>query len=80
MQDFSLIPQHALNPRHDFVRRWVRGLVEVDDTRANVRLDVSRQRRASLGNGRVMRSAYKHCVEVSWAARSYRKSSRLHSL
>lgn len=50
-------PKNALDPGNDFVRRRVRGLVQVDDTRADVRLEVAAQRRAAVGDGREVTGA-----------------------
>jgi len=41
------VPQNPLNPGDDFVRTGVAGFVEVDDTTANVTLDVALQRRST---------------------------------
>lgn len=43
--------------------RRIRGLVEVDDTGINVRLEVSLERRGSGGNGSEMTSPNQHCIE-----------------
>jgi hypothetical protein len=42
--------KNALDPRDDFVTGGVGGLVEVNDTRADVGLDVSLQWRAAIGD------------------------------
>ena len=46
----------------DFVERRVRGLVKVDHTGGDVRLEVAVERSASLGDGGVMRRANEHCI------------------
>lgn len=33
-------PEYLLDPRDDFVRGWIRGLIEIDYARANVRFKV----------------------------------------
>ena len=43
-------PKHALHPRDYFMTRWVRRLVEIYDTGADVRLKVALERSASIGN------------------------------
>lgn len=43
-------PKDALNPGHDLVTRRVGRLVEIDNTRADVRLEVALQRRAAIGD------------------------------
>lgn len=40
----------------------VRGFVQVDDTRRNVRLDVALQRRAAVGDGRKVPRSHEHCT------------------
>lgn len=44
-------PKNALDPSDDFVTGRVGRLVQVDNTRADVRLDVALQRRTSIGDG-----------------------------
>jgi hypothetical protein len=53
-------PKHALHPRDHFVTRWVRGLVEIYDTGADVRLKVALEWGASIGNGSEMASSDKY--------------------
>lgn len=51
------VPKNALDPGNDFVTGRVGGLVEVDDTRADVRLEVALQRGGAIGDrGEVTRS------------------------
>ena len=45
------LPEDALHPSHDLVTGRVRGLVEVDDTGADVGLEVTLQGRAPAGIG-----------------------------
>jgi hypothetical protein len=54
--------QHAPDPRHDFVRRRVRRLVQVDHTRLDVRRQLALQRRAAVRDGREVRGAHEQLV------------------
>lgn len=56
--------QNATNPRHDLVRRRVGGLVEVDDTVAHVVVERALERRAAIGNRRVVTRANIELVKV----------------
>jgi hypothetical protein len=49
--------EHALEPRHDFVRRRVRGFVQVDDAVADVLLQRALQRGVAARNGGVVPGA-----------------------
>jgi hypothetical protein len=53
--------EHALDPGDDFVGRWVRWLVEVDNTGGNVGLEVSLKWCASVWNWCEMSSADEDC-------------------
>jgi len=55
------VPKNALDPSDNLVRGRVGGLVEVDDTRADVLLEVALQRRAAIGNGSEVASANENC-------------------
>lgn len=54
------IPEHALNPCDNFVGGWVGWLVKVDNTRRDVRLEVSLQWGASIWDWCEMSSANKN--------------------
>lgn len=54
-------PKNTLDPGDDFVTGRVGRLVEVNDTRADIRLDVSLQRRAAIGDRCEVASSDKHC-------------------
>lgn len=47
-------PKNSLHPRDDFVTGGVRRLVEVDDTGADIGLDITLQRLTSGRDGSVM--------------------------
>lgn len=51
-----LAAQDPADPSDDLVRRRVRGLVEVDHTRLDVRLEVTLQRRGTSGDGGEVRA------------------------
>lgn len=53
-------PENSLDPSDDLVTGRVGGLVEVDNARADVGLDVALQRGASIGNGREMTRSHEH--------------------
>lgn len=55
------VPKNALDPSDDLVRGRVGGLIEVDDTRADVLLEVALQRRAAIGDGSEVASANENC-------------------
>lgn len=55
------VPKNALDPSDDLVRGRVGRLVEVDDTRADVLLEVALQRRAAIGDGSEVASANENC-------------------
>jgi hypothetical protein len=57
----ALNAEHALEPCHDFVRGWVGGLVEVDDTRRNVGCEVAAERVATSGNRGEVTGADQDC-------------------
>ena len=59
------LPQHALDPSYDFVAGWIRGLVEINHTGADIGLQVARIGRASLGNRCEMSGADKYFLNVS---------------
>lgn len=54
-------PEHALDPSDDLVTRGIGRLIEVDDSRADVRLDVALQRRAAIGNGGEVTRSNENC-------------------
>jgi len=54
------LPEHTLHPCNDFMTGRVRGLVEVYNTRADVRLEIPLERCAAIGNGRKVTSANKY--------------------
>lgn len=58
--DTGNAPKHTLHPGDDLVTRRVRGLVEVDDTGADVLLEVSLERRAPIGDRREVTGADVH--------------------
>lgn len=53
-------PKNSLNPGHNLVTGRVGGLVQVDDTRADVGLDVTLQGRRSIGNGGEVAGSHKN--------------------
>jgi hypothetical protein len=55
------VPKNALDPSDNLVRRRIGGLVEVNDTRADVLLKVALQRRAAIGDGSEVTSANENC-------------------
>ncbi len=55
------VPEHALDPCHDFMGRWVGRLVEVDNSRGDVRLEFSLQWSASIWNWGEVSGANKDC-------------------
>jgi hypothetical protein len=55
------VPENALDPSDNLVRGRVRRLVEVDDTRADVLLEVALQRRAAIGDRGEVTSSHKDC-------------------
>lgn len=59
------LPQHTLHPRDHFMRRRVRGLVEVYDAGADVGLQVTIEGVAADGDGGKVTSANHHCRTVS---------------
>jgi hypothetical protein len=61
----TLATENALDPGDDFVRRGVRGLVKVDDTGGDVRLEVTLERGCASGDGGEVTSANKDCTQVS---------------
>jgi len=56
--------ENALDPSDNLVRGRVRGLVEVDDTRADVLLEVALQRRAAIGDRGEVTSSHEELVVV----------------
>lgn len=61
----NCLPKDALDPSDDLVRGRVRGLIEVDDTRANVRLDVALEGRAAVGDRGEVAGAHEHCRQTN---------------
>ena len=57
--------ENALDPGDDFMRGWIRGLVEVDDTRGDVGLQVSAVRVAADRYGCEVASADKDWEELA---------------
>lgn len=55
------LPQDALHPRDNLVGGRVGGLVQVDNTGADVGLEVTLQRRSTGGNGSEVTGANEHC-------------------
>ncbi len=56
--------KNATDPSNDLMGRWVRGLIEVDDSVADIVVNVSLQRRRSSWNGSVMTSSHIQFVIV----------------
>lgn len=57
-------PQNPLGPRNDFVRTGIARLVEVDNTTADVTLDVALERRSTARNRREVTGAHEEFVVV----------------
>src|SRR5690606_29545763 len=58
------IPKNSLHPSDDLMGRWVARLVKVDNTTANVTLDVALQRGSAARNGSEVPSANKEFIIV----------------
>lgn len=58
------IPKNSLHPSDDLMGRWVAGLVKVDNTTADVTLDVALQRGSAARNGSEVSSANKKFIIV----------------
>lgn len=56
--------KNALDPRHNLVRRRIGRLVEVEETRGDVALDLPLQRRTSFGQRRIVVRPHVHIVEI----------------
>ena len=70
------VPQHALDPGYDFVAGRIGGLVKINHTGADIRLQVARIGRASLRNRREVGGADKYFLNVSSrAVRSYGRAA-----
>jgi hypothetical protein len=70
------VPQHALDPGYDFVAGRVGGLVKINHTGADIRLQVARIGRASLRNRREVGGADKYFLNVSRrAVKSYGRAA-----
>jgi hypothetical protein len=61
----TLTTQDALDPGDDFVRGGVGGLVEVDDTAGDVRLEITLEGSCARGDGSKVSSANKDCAQAS---------------
>jgi hypothetical protein len=55
------LPEDALHPRDNLVGRRVGGLVQVDNTRADVGLEVTLQGRSTGRDGSEVTGANEHC-------------------
>lgn len=79
--------KHALHPGDDFVGRGVRGLVEVDDTRRDVALDITHVRLAAMGDRREVTGSHENCngnlsvrlVMASGAASAFEENWSTHA-
>lgn len=61
------LPKDSLHPSHDFVTGRVGGLVEVDHTGADVRLEVTLERRSTGRDWGEVAGANKHCAGMRLA-------------
>jgi hypothetical protein len=57
------LPEDALHPSHDLVTRRVGGLVQVDNTRADVGLEVTLQGRGTSRDRGEVTGANEHCAK-----------------
>lgn len=62
-----ILPEDSLHPCYDFVTGRIGGLVEVDDTGADVGLEVTLERRSTSRNRSEMTGANEHCAKTRLA-------------
>jgi hypothetical protein len=59
--EHSFLPQHALHPSNNFVAGGVGGLVEIYNTRTDIRFEIALERSASIGDRGEMTSSDEYC-------------------